>query len=91
MIIRIYIDYEKDIAIIKKRKAINIFVIENIFFQRKLHIRKLHIDIWDNSWVIIILGLKKVGQLGWFRASTSLSSSSLEKYRMVQIKDQEGF
>ena len=31
-------------------------MIENVFSQRELHVRKLYVDMQDNSWVIVILG-----------------------------------
>jgi len=44
-IIRINVDYEKGIAIIKERKTANVFIIENVLLKRKVYMQKPNIDI----------------------------------------------
>ena len=45
MFIRVNIDYKESIAIIEKIKTNNIFIIENIFFERKFHVSISNIDV----------------------------------------------
>jgi len=44
-IIRINVDHEKSIAIIKERKTANVFMIENVLLKRKLYMQKPNIDM----------------------------------------------
>jgi len=54
--------------------------------------RKSHIDIWESliliyeiilGWLLLVEGLEKISQLGWFGVLTILSPSLLEKLGMV--------
>jgi len=45
MIIRVDIDHEENITIVKKEKTTNVPVIKNVFSQRESHVRKLHVDV----------------------------------------------
>lgn len=49
IIIRVDIDYEENVTIVKKEKTTNVPVIKKVFSQRELHVRKSHVNVWDNS------------------------------------------
>jgi len=55
MIIRINIDHEENVTVIDEEKVINVFMIKNVFSQRKTHIREAYVDVQNNIRVIVII------------------------------------
>jgi len=45
MIIRINIDHEENVTVIDEGKVINVFMIKNVFSQRKTHIKEVYVDV----------------------------------------------
>jgi len=76
----------------KEKQLISLWL--KIYFLKKNCILESHMLIYEITlgWLLSLLGgLKKVSQLGWFGTSTTLFPFLLEKHRIIQIKDQEGF
>ena len=90
--IRINVDYKENVTIIKEEKATNVFMIKNVFSQRKMHMKEVCINIWNNTRMIIIViwKSKESVQLEWFGVPTMLSLSLLEELSIVWMNDQEG-
>ena len=44
MIIRINIDHEENITVIEEKKATNVFIIKNVFSQRRTHMKETYIN-----------------------------------------------
>ena len=55
MFIQINIDYKINTAIIKEKKAINVFVIENVSLKSKIQMRNSNIDIDNYPWIFILV------------------------------------
>jgi len=55
MIVRININHKENKTVIEKEKATNIFVVENIFFKRKSHMRETYINIQNDSGMIVTI------------------------------------
>jgi len=55
IVIRVNINHEEDRTVIEKEEITNVFVIKNVFSERKFHIRESNIDIGNNMGIIIII------------------------------------
>ena len=53
IIITININHEEDKTVIEEGEITNIFVIKNIFFERKSYVREPNVDIWDDLEIIV--------------------------------------
>jgi len=55
VVIWIYIEHKANVAIIEKGKIVNVFVVKYIFLPRKVQMREMWIDIYNDMRIVIVV------------------------------------